>query len=283
MQYNPGRPRAGRTVTLADVARYAGVSTAVVSYVINDGPRPVAAATALRVKEAIAVLGYRPNSHARALRSGRTRILGLVHPGTSNPFFGEYIDTLYAAATRTGLALLTASSAGSAQTEHQLIEDLAARNVDGILAITSMTGADVPGLRHPGLPLTLLNCPFPVPGVRTLGPDGYEGARRLVGHLVSVHGHRDVALIAGETGAPEPDDRERGWLDSLRSHGLPARPALRAPFTLRGGYEAARTLITARRRPTAIFVELRPTGLRRAPRHSRGRHPNSGGRRRRQL
>ena len=66
----PARP--ARKVTLADVARFAGVSTAVVSYVVNDGPRPVAPATADRVRNAISVLGYRPNSHARALVSGRT-------------------------------------------------------------------------------------------------------------------------------------------------------------------------------------------------------------------
>ena len=66
--------RSNRNVTLVDVARYAGVSTAVVSYVVNDGPRPVAPATADRVRNAIAVLGYRPNSHARALISGRTGI-----------------------------------------------------------------------------------------------------------------------------------------------------------------------------------------------------------------
>lgn len=81
-----------RKVTLADVARYTGVSTAVVSYVINDGPRPVAAETALRVREAIDVLGYRPNTSARALMTGSTGIVGLIHPGTSNPFFGEYGD-----------------------------------------------------------------------------------------------------------------------------------------------------------------------------------------------
>ena len=67
-------------VTRADVARYARVSTAVVSYVINDGPRAVSEATAARVRDAIERLGYRPNSTARALAVGSTKTIGLVVP-----------------------------------------------------------------------------------------------------------------------------------------------------------------------------------------------------------
>ena len=59
-----------------------------------------------------------------------------------------------------------------------LIDDLARRNVDGIVAVSSMTRADVPGLRDPGLPLLFLNCPFPVPGYRTIGPNALDGSRR---------------------------------------------------------------------------------------------------------
>jgi LacI family transcriptional regulator, galactose operon repressor len=190
---------------VADVARYAGVSPAVVSYVINDGPRRVAPETADRVRNAIDVLGYRPNSSARALRTGTTGMLGLVLPGTSNSFFGEYADVIYDAAANNGFALLTASSAGNVRTEHRLIEDLAGRNVDGILVATMMTKADVSSLRHPGLPIVLINCPFAVPGYRTLGPDAVAGARAVVDHLLSVHGHHSVAFITGETGVHEPE------------------------------------------------------------------------------
>ena len=68
--------------TIRDVAARAGTSTAVVSYVLNDGPRPVAAETRSRVLDAIAALGYRPNHSARALRANRTQTLGLV-PGAA--------------------------------------------------------------------------------------------------------------------------------------------------------------------------------------------------------
>ena len=94
-------------VTRSDVARYAGVSTAVVSYVVNGGPRPVAAATAARVSEAIRVLGYRPNASARALRTGSTQMLGLVVPEIGNPLFAELAVAVERAAARELVSELT--------------------------------------------------------------------------------------------------------------------------------------------------------------------------------
>ena len=83
-----------RRVTRADVARVAGTSVAVVSYVINNGPRPVAEATRLRVLAAIEQTGYRPNDIARALASGSTQTYGLVVPDISNPFFATLARAL---------------------------------------------------------------------------------------------------------------------------------------------------------------------------------------------
>ena len=243
--------RSARNVTLADVARYAGVSSAVVSYVVNNGPRPVAPATADRVREAIAVLGYRPNSHARALVSGRTGILGLIHPGTANPFFGEYNDVLYEIATRNGIALLTANSAGDPAAERQLVEDLARRSVDGILVVTSMAPSDVPHLRDPNLPMLFIDCPFPVPGQRSIGPSSVAGARTVVEHLIVEHGHRDIAFLAG---SPVTEEREEGWRQALRAHNLPDGPLIRTDYGLDGGYQAARVLLDRPDRPRAAFV-----------------------------
>jgi LacI family transcriptional regulator len=125
--------RQPRVVTRTDVARLAGVSTAVVSYVVNDGPRPVAAHTAARVRDAIEVLGYRPNASARALKLGTTRVLGLVVPDASNPFYAELALEIERAATARGLALLVASSNSDLDLEARLIRNLAARQADGLM------------------------------------------------------------------------------------------------------------------------------------------------------
>ena len=119
----------GKVVTRADVARLAGVSTAVVSYVVNDGPRPVAPHTASRVRDAIELLGYRPNLTARALKLGTTGILGLVVPDSSNPFYAELGLEIERAASANGAALLIASSNSDLDLEARLIGDLAGRQL----------------------------------------------------------------------------------------------------------------------------------------------------------
>src|SRR4249919_1103656 len=102
-----------RPPTRADVARYAGVSTAVVSYVVNDGPRRVAPETAARVRAAIEILKYRPNVNARALKKGSTEMLGVVLPDITNPFFAEYARAIEIAAAAHGYVLVVANSNGS--------------------------------------------------------------------------------------------------------------------------------------------------------------------------
>ena len=122
-----------RAVTRADVARYAGVSTAVVSYVVNNGPKPVAAHTAARVREAIDLLNYRPNVNAQALRRGTTEMLGLILSDATNPFFVELATAVGSAAHARGYAMMMGASNGDGATEGRLIDDLIRRQVDGLL------------------------------------------------------------------------------------------------------------------------------------------------------
>jgi LacI family transcriptional regulator, galactose operon repressor len=126
----------GRPATRADVARYAGVSTAVVSYVINDGPRRIAPETAARVRAAIEILKYRPNINARALKRAYTEILGLVLPDITNPFYAEYVHALEVAAAAYGYALVVATSDSNEAQENRIVNDLANRHVDGMLIST---------------------------------------------------------------------------------------------------------------------------------------------------
>lgn len=252
-------------VTVAEVARYAGVSSAVVSYVINDGPRRVAPQTAQRVRDAIATLGYRPNSSARALRTGRTGIVGLVLPPTSNPFFGEYSDALYRAADEAEVALLVAGSGGSVDTEEAAVATMAQHEVDGMIVATSITPADVSGLRLPPVRVVLIDCPFPVPGQHTIGPASADGAQALVEHLLVSHHHRTVAYLSGDVLGADPDPRHLGWLAAHQRHGLTPGPLANAPYTRAGGYQAARELLHTQR-PTALFVgsDLQAEGALRA-------------------
>lgn len=247
------RERARRT-TAADVARLAGVSPAVVSYVLNAGPRPVAPATAARVREAVRQLGYRPNRTARALRTGSSGMVGLVLPSVTNPFFAAFSEAFQAAADQRGLAVIAASSDAVLAQERALVESLPRHGVDGLVLATTMQPGDDPPTTDPGLPTVLVNVPFPVPGLRALGPDATQGARLAVEHLLTVHGHRSVALVSGESGGERPGSRELGWRQAVEYAGAAPGPVVRVPFDRAGGRSAAERLLALPVRPTAVFA-----------------------------
>ncbi len=247
-------PAPGRRATAAEVARLAGVSPAVVSYVLNDGPRPVAPATAERVREAVRRLDYRPNRAARALRVGSTGMVALILPSVSNPFFAAYAEAFQAAAHRRGLAVIAAGSDGVLETERELVESLPRHGVDGLVVVTAMHPGDGTGMPDAGLPTVVVNSPFPVPGVRALGPDATQGARLAVEHLLAVHGHASVALVSGESGGQRPGSRELGWGQAHAGAGARPGPVVHVPFDRPGGRTAATRVLALPDRPTAVFA-----------------------------
>ena len=249
-----------RAVTRADVARLAGVSTAVVSYVVNDGPRPVADHTAERVRAAMEKLGYIPNASARALRRGRTETLGLLIADSLNPFFVQYAFELVTAAAARGMRVLIGESREDMAQERIMLEELVARQVDGLLLASSFS-------RHPeslGLPVptVLIDCPGPVPGRLTVGSSAEKAAEELVAHLIS-HGRRRVGLIIGAHGFGNPDPRERGWRRALRSAGLDDGTIVRVPFSREGGYSGGFALLEQDPQVDAVFAssDLQGVGL----------------------
>lgn len=260
-------PAAPRTVvTRADVARYAGVSSAVVSYVVNDGPRPVAPATAERVRRAIEVLGYRPNSSARALRRGVSDTIGLVLPDSSGPFFAELGLEIQRLAAMSDRAVLMGSTLGNRRHEQRVIEDLLSRQVEGMIVRGDSSHRDpFAGIRV-DVPHVLVDTMAPIPGQRSVGSDLRQGADDLVDHLVVVHGMTRIGLIMGEDLSGLADPRELGWRDAQRRHGLPEGPIARGVFNRPGGYAAMRRMIASGKLPQAVFAssDLQAIGVLRA-------------------
>ena len=259
-------------VTRADVARYAGVSTAVVSYVMNGGPRNVAPDTAARVREAIALLDYRPNVHAQALRRGTTEMIGLVLSDPTNPFFVEFVAAITEAAFEYGRAVVIASARVRPDTEMTLIDDLVRRQVDGLI-VASIFGRPDFALRQSArsTPIVFIDAPGEVPGHASIGTDSIRGAALAVEHLALVHHHKMVGLVVGGMDSPSGDPREQGWQQALRAAELPDGPIARVDWSREGGYQGGHRLLSSSSPPTAIFAssDLQAVGLLRAA-HERG-------------
>lgn len=241
-------------VTRNDIARAAGVSPAVVSYVINDGPRPVAAATRERVLDAIQRLNYRPNAAARALRGGQSSTLGLVVPDAANPFFTELAKSMGDEGFVRGFGLLVCDSANDPDRERAHIVRLAERRVTGIVLISSVPDRDVSDLVTLGIPVVALDRSPDDSPVSTIRADHEAGAFLATMHLVE-HGHRRIAFVGGPDFAVT-DQRQSGWERALTASGRRLGATVETQFSFEGGREAATSLFggTSARPPSAVVV-----------------------------
>ena len=249
----PTRNPARTSVTRNDVATMAGVSPAVVSYVLNDGPRPVSAATRRRVEAAVQALGYRPDGRARSLRLGRTHALGLILPDASNPFFAELAHAVERAAARNGYALLICNTSDSAADEKRYLDDLAQRRVDGMIVVSARTDRDLSTWARTTIPIVAMDRLPDETNVSTVRFANGEGAATATGHLLA-HGRHHVALIAGPSHLAVSAARTAGWRGAMTSAGAQAGEHLHAPFTYLGGYQAACALLSRPEKPAAVLV-----------------------------
>ncbi|GAA1846422.1 LacI family DNA-binding transcriptional regulator [Agromyces salentinus] len=244
-----------RRTTRDDVARRAGVSTAVISYVLNDGPRPVAESTRQRVLQAIDELGYRPSAAARALKLARSGVIGLVVPDISNSFFAEFAKHLQDAAHDAGYAVMLGTT-GDREQEADQVQSLLRQDLDGLVVF---------GIEDPTLLETLLSMDTTLVSmdwqlqdgtVATIVADDYGATRAAIEHLRDAHGHVRIGFIGGPETSIGANARKQAWndvsgpqLDAEEHRVLQAT----APFTRDGGYQAARHLV-ATTQATALFA-----------------------------
>jgi len=246
------------------VARVAGTSTAVVSYVINNGPRPVSESTRHRVLEAIESVGYEPDTIAQALALGVTGTYGLIVPDVSNPFFAALAHELQDATSEAERVVLLGDSAESKVRETELIKTFARRRIDGLLFVGVDNTPDLAPLSGKGIPVVVLDRVDPRNTVSSVAVDNVAAAREVTEHLIA-HGYTTIAIIAGPLNLFTGQDRYEGWRQALAAAGIEEEPrwVTEAPFSRRGGLEAGRTLLAAPERPRAVFAsnEQQAVGL----------------------
>ncbi len=241
-------------VTRADVAHRAGVSPAVVSYVLRPGMRPVADATRERVLAAIEELGYRPNAIAQALRRGPTQSIGLLVPDHTNPFFGELARAVEDIAFQEDYVLLMGSTADDCAREARYVRAFVDRQVDALLLVAARSHPELGAAVGAGIPVVVLDRVPEGTGVSTVRSDGVQGAELAVDHLVAL-GHERIGIVAGPQDLVVADDRLLGWRAALRRAGLPhdERLVAHGAFSRAGGAAAAVALL-GRTDVTAMFV-----------------------------
>jgi LacI family transcriptional regulator len=244
------------TVTIRDVARRAGVSPMTVSRVINRSPS-VSSATRTRVEGAIAELGYIPSRLARGLSAQRTGTLALIVPDVANPFFTLIVRGSEDVARRAGYRLLLCDTRADLDAEREVIDELIAHRVEGILIapVSDRSRDHLRRLARFGVPYVLVDRTIPGVDADTVLGDSAGGARRLVEHVVAL-GHRRIGMITESDAVSTARDRRRGYEAALTAAGLGADPALLVEGTVDpdGGRDGMRRLLELEEPPTAVFT-----------------------------
>lgn len=242
--------------TIKDIAKAAGVSTATVSRVINDGPK-VGETTRNKIRNIMAELGYTPNANARSLATRSSRIFGVVIPNINEPFFSSLSNSVQAVARENNMQLLLSTGQLTAETELQAIQLLIEHRCDTIVAHSKFLDDDTLVdlcRRTPGF--VLMNRYIEAIADRCIWLDNIEGGRIAARHLLSLN-HQQVAIIKSKYDIDDPYLRHDGFAEILQQAGLPSiaeKLVIADEPDLTGGERAAQQLIASGEPFTAVFV-----------------------------
>jgi len=249
-------------VSIRDVARRAGVSIATVSRAVNRIPT-VDPVLAERVWKAIEEVGYLPNTQARALVSGRSKMLGLIVSEITNPFFPELVQEFENLAVAQGYEVLIGSTNYEPERTESLIRRMLQRSVDGVAVMTFGIEEElVQKLVEREFPLVFVVAGPDLPNIRVLKVNYGEGIRQAVQHLAAL-GHRNIAFISGPLRLRSAMARRDAFLKSMGELGLtaPAEHLVEGNHTMEGGIAAMEKLIALVALPTAVLCSNDMTAI----------------------
>jgi LacI family transcriptional regulator len=247
---------------IREIAKRAKVSTATVSRAINRVPT-VDPQLAKRVWRVIDELGYYPNTQARALVSGKSRIFGLVVSEITNPFFPEIVQTFEELAVQNDYEILVTSTVHDTKRMKSSVRRMIERRVDGVAILTfGMEESLLDDLRLRKVPLVFVDVGPDVPHVSNIKIDYQHGIRQAVQHLAALR-HVNIAFVAGPSHLKSAVTRKEAFQKSMSEIGLDVAPEMVVvgDHTMAGGMRALDELMRLRRPPTAVLCSNDVTAI----------------------
>jgi LacI family transcriptional regulator len=249
-------------MNIREIAKRARVSTATVSRTINRHPS-VQPQLAKRVWKIIEELGYFPNTQARALVSGRSRIFGLIVSEITNPFFPEIVRVFEETALQHNYEILVTSTVHDPERMKTSVRRMLEHRVEGVAVMTfGMEESLLDDLKLRNVPLVFVDVGPPRPRVSNLRIDYLHGIRQAVQHLAALR-HERIAFITGPLALKSALARKDAFVQSMSEIGMACDPELivEGDHTLEGGEEAFARLLNGRLRPTAILCSNDMTAI----------------------
>ena len=239
-------------VTSRDVAHLAGVSQATVSRVISSASN-ISPETRLKVQAAMETLGYAPHAGARAMKTRRARVIGVVVSDLGNPFYSEMLDELTGELDRAGYRVVLWNAGGGSH--HDALAAIRERAVDGVI-FTTATGSTVElqvALEQKS-PIVLINRIVEGFEADQVASDNIAGGAAVADYLHR-HGRTHAAFIGGLSNASTSRDRARGFLERMAElgHPLPEDLRFQAGFSHDHAQYVTSKLLGRADPPQAIF------------------------------
>lgn len=236
-----------RLPTLQTVADAAGVHRSTAARALNDDTRAlISPAVVQRIVIEAERLGYRRDVLASSLRSGRSRLIGVVFPDIDNPMFGQILTGITEVVTAKGYSVLVSNAASDSVLQSKAVAGLIARRADGLILATSTR--DDPVVAEcllSGIPTVLVNRSEDVHRTPTVVPDDMSGMALAVRHLVSL-GHTQIGHLAGPQATSTGHLRELGFRSAMLAAGLSSDAVIRASsYSRSAGQNATRDLLNA--------------------------------------
>jgi len=256
------RKSAAKTPDIRTVAAVAKVSIATVSRTINGSPL-VSERLSKRVWQAIKQLNYFPNSHARTIVSGRSRLFGIIVENITNPFFPELIQSFEEVAVAHGYEILVSSSNSDPALLTTCVRRMLERKVEGVAVMTF--GEEEPildQLTHRNVPIVLAEFKLDDPKASTILLDYSTGIQAAVDHLVKL-GHSKIAFFAGPHKLHSAITRENDFRSAMQKAGLAIQKKwiVECDHTLKGGVAGYARMQELSARPSAIICSNDMTAI----------------------
>lgn len=237
---------------IRDVAKKAGVSVTTVSATVNRSAA-VSEETRKRVWEAIDAVGYAPSSVARSLRSGRSRLIGVLTDDIGNPFDAHVVRAAEETAFNAGYAIVISNTYGDDARGSAMLDQLVGHHVAGVIAFPTGREGDYARRieRQDALPIVTIDERMPQLKRDFVGVDNRATVSILTDYLLRL-GHTRIAMIAGPVGMWTSDERQAAFVDAMKAAGLDSSLIVQGNYDTDAAYRATQSLMNGPDRPTAI-------------------------------
>jgi LacI family transcriptional regulator len=245
---------------IREIARKARVSTATVSRAINHIPT-VDPQLAKRVWKVVDELGYFPNTQARALVSGRSRIFGLIVSEITNPFFPQIVQTFENLAVKNNYEILLTSTVYDPRRMESSVRRMIERRVDGVAILTfGMEESLLEHLRFRKVPMVFIDVGPNARGIINIAINYENGIRQAVQHLAALR-HQRIAFISGQLELKTARARRDAFQKAMTEIGLCPDLIVVGDHRIEGGMRGLAELTGLSEPPTAIVCSNDMTAI----------------------